>query len=146
MSDEVLDEEGRPPLSCRAMPISKSAPPKPGPTRTLRSFTVVPRLPEALERLREIAKNLWWAWDYYTRSKVECERLLWRMADEKGLPLTVIRPSWLYGERDRTTTARLVGRLRDRKVLLVGRGDNPLSAVYVAGVVLAILGNLADVP
>ena len=28
----------------------------------LRRFTVVPRLPPGLERLREIAYNLWWAW------------------------------------------------------------------------------------
>src|SRR5262249_35871165 len=30
---------------------------------TLRRFTVVPRLPSNLERLREIAHNLWWAWE-----------------------------------------------------------------------------------
>ncbi len=29
---------------------------------TLRRFTVVPRLPAPLERLREIAYNLWWTW------------------------------------------------------------------------------------
>jgi starch phosphorylase len=29
---------------------------------TLRHFTVVPRLPTALERLRDIAYNLWWSW------------------------------------------------------------------------------------
>ena len=29
---------------------------------TLRHFTVVPRLPPALERLRDIAHNLWWSW------------------------------------------------------------------------------------
>ncbi|MDP8999901.1 MAG: alpha-glucan family phosphorylase [Myxococcota bacterium] len=29
---------------------------------SLRRFTVVPRLPPGLERLREIAFNLWWAW------------------------------------------------------------------------------------
>ena len=40
-----------------------------------------------------------WILDYYTRSKVDCERALWEMA-EAGLPLTVIRPSWLFGERD----------------------------------------------
>jgi len=75
-----------------------------------------------------------WVWDAYTRSKVESEKVVWRLAGSRGLPLTVIRPSWLYGERDRTTTARLVDHLRHRKVLLVGRGDNPLSAVY-AGIV-----------
>jgi nucleoside-diphosphate-sugar epimerase len=75
-----------------------------------------------------------WVWDAYTRSKVESEKVLWGMAEGRKLPLTVIRPSWLYGERDRTTTERLVGRLRDRRVLLIGRGGNPLSAVY-AGIV-----------
>jgi starch phosphorylase len=29
---------------------------------TLRHYTVVPRLPAALERLRDIAYNLWWSW------------------------------------------------------------------------------------
>jgi starch phosphorylase len=29
---------------------------------TLRQFTVVPRLPPSLERLRSIAYNLWWSW------------------------------------------------------------------------------------
>jgi starch phosphorylase len=30
---------------------------------TLRRFTVVPRLPPSLERLRDLAFNLWWAWE-----------------------------------------------------------------------------------
>ena len=29
---------------------------------TLRHFTVVPRLPPTLQRLRDIAYNLWWSW------------------------------------------------------------------------------------
>jgi 2-alkyl-3-oxoalkanoate reductase len=74
-----------------------------------------------------------WIFDYYTRSKVDCERLLWQMADT-GLPLTVIRPSWLFGERDRTTAPRLVREFRQRRMMVVGKGDNPLSAVY-AGIV-----------
>jgi 2-alkyl-3-oxoalkanoate reductase len=77
-----------------------------------------------------------WVWDPYTRSKVESERLLWRLAETRGLPVTVLRPSWLYGERDRTTVARLVSRLRAGSVPLIGRGDNPLSAIYA--------GNVAD--
>lgn len=72
-----------------------------------------------------------WVWDGYTRSKVESEVALWRVVEERGLRLTVIRPSWLYGERDRTTTARLMERLRRGRVPLIGRGRNPLSAVYV---------------
>jgi nucleoside-diphosphate-sugar epimerase len=83
-----------------------------------------------------LGRNLWPFWDYYTRSKVECERILWDLAAREGLRLSVIRPSWLYGERDRTTTARLVTRLRGGRVPLIGRGDNPLSAIYA--------GNVAD--
>ncbi len=79
-----------------------------------------------------LGQNIW-VLDYYTRSKVDCERVLWELAGA-GLPLTVIRPSWLFGERDRTTVPRLVREFRRGRVLVVGKGDNPLSAVY-AGVV-----------
>jgi nucleoside-diphosphate-sugar epimerase len=83
-----------------------------------------------------IGQRLWPIWDYYTLSKVESERLLWKMSEDRRLRLTIIRPSWLYGERDRTTLRRLVGRLRAGKVPLIGPGDNPLSAIYA--------GNVAD--
>jgi len=75
-----------------------------------------------------------WPLDHYTRAKVECERLLWEMQAARGLPLTIIRPSWLYGERDRTTVGRFAREFRRGRVLIVGPGTNPLSAVY-AGVV-----------
>jgi nucleoside-diphosphate-sugar epimerase len=88
--------------------------------------------PEPIDESAPLGRNVW-VLDYYTRSKVECERLLWEMA-ESGLPLTVIRPSWLFGERDRTTVPRLVREFRRGRVMIVGKGDNPLSAVY-AGVV-----------
>ncbi len=84
-------------------------------------------------------QRLWWPWDYYTRSKVDCEAILWDLRRTHGLRLTVIRPSWLYGERDRTTTARIVRRLRGPGIPLVGRGDNPLSAIYAGCVAEAAL-------
>jgi len=89
-----------------------------------------------IDEAAPLGQNLWPIWDGYTISKVESERTLWRLVEEKRLPLTVIRPSWLYGERDRTTLKRLVTRLRANKVPLIGPGDNPLSAIYA--------GNVAD--
>lgn len=83
-----------------------------------------------------LGQNFWPVWDDYTRSKVESERILWDLAHDRNLPLTIIRPSWLYGERDRITLKRLVTRLRANKFPLIGPGDNPLSAVYA--------GNVAD--
>jgi nucleoside-diphosphate-sugar epimerase len=91
-----------------------------------------------------LGQNFWPVWDHYTRSKVEQERRLWALADA-GLPLTVIRPSWLYGERDRTTTRRLVERLERGQMQLIGRGDNPLSAIY-AGEVAAAAIRAAGLP
>jgi 2-alkyl-3-oxoalkanoate reductase len=86
-----------------------------------------------IEEAAALGQNVW-ALDYYTRSKVECERWLWSMSDAGNLALTVIRPSWLFGERDRTTAPRLIGEFRRGRMMLLGSGDNPLSAVY-AGVV-----------
>ena len=83
-----------------------------------------------------LGQNFWPIWDDYTRSKVEAERILWRLVADRHLPLTVIRPSWLYGERDRITLRRLVTRLQANRVPLIGAGDNPLSAIYA--------GNVAD--
>lgn len=86
-----------------------------------------------IDETAPLGQNVW-VLDHYTRSKVECERLLWEMARSRGLRLTVIRPSWLFGERDRTTIPRFLREFNWRRVSIVGKGDNPLSAVY-AGVV-----------
>jgi nucleoside-diphosphate-sugar epimerase len=91
-----------------------------------------------------LGENIW-TLDYYTRSKVDCERLLWGLAETDELPLTVIRPSWIFGERDRTTMPRLIQEFRWNRVSIVGRGDNPLSAVY-AGVVADAAILAADDP
>jgi nucleoside-diphosphate-sugar epimerase len=86
-----------------------------------------------IDETAPLGENVW-ILDYYTRSKVLCELLLWKMAEQEGLPLTVIRPSWLFGERDRTTAPRLIYEFRRGRMMIVGNGKNPLSAVY-AGVV-----------
>ena len=90
---------------------------------------IPPDQPAPIDETAPLGQNVW-VLDHYTRSKVECERLLWDMADAGRLPLTVIRPSWLFGERDRTTIPRLIQEFRWHRVSIVGKGDNPLSAVY----------------
>jgi 2-alkyl-3-oxoalkanoate reductase len=86
-----------------------------------------------IDETAALGQNVW-ILDYYTRSKVDCERVLWQMAEAGALPLTIIRPSWLFGERDRTTVPRFIREFGRDRMLIVGKGDNPLSAVY-AGVV-----------
>jgi nucleoside-diphosphate-sugar epimerase len=100
-----------------------------------------PRTPSSqpVEESFPLGAHLWLLWDHYTRSKVEQERALWNLAQASGLRLTIIRPSWLYGERDRTTTARIVTKILKGGIPLIGSGDNPLSAVYAGVVADAIL-------
>ncbi|MDX2039160.1 MAG: NAD-dependent epimerase/dehydratase family protein [Isosphaeraceae bacterium] len=83
-----------------------------------------------------LGARVWSVWDHYTRSKVESELILRRRETERGLRLSIIRPSWLYGERDRTTMPRLIAKLERGGIPLIGKGDNPLSAIYA--------GNVAD--
>ncbi len=73
-------------------------------------------------------------WSYYSRAKVEAERLLWDMHKAGRIKLTVIRPSWLYGPRDRATIFRLARMLRDKKTRILGDGENRLNVVYAGNV------------
>ncbi|MGC8639379.1 MAG: NAD-dependent epimerase/dehydratase family protein [Isosphaeraceae bacterium] len=96
-----------------------------------------------IDETAALGQNVWFL-DHYTRSKVQCEQLLWEMARSRGLRLTIIRPSWLFGERDRTTIPRFVREFGWHRVSIVGKGDNPLSAVYAGVVADAALLAAAD--
>jgi nucleoside-diphosphate-sugar epimerase len=77
----------------------------------------------------------------YSRSKVAGERLLARMIQEEGAPVTVVRPGWIYGPGDRGSFARLAHQIERHKMMMVGSGENHLPLIYARdaarGVVLA---------
>ncbi len=77
-----------------------------------------------------------WLWDYYPRAKLMAEKLAWDYPD-----VTVVRPSWIYGPRDRTTMPRIVPALQKGRVPIIGSGDNLLNIIYAsdvaAGAILA---------
>ena len=73
-------------------------------------------------------------WAYYSRSKVEAERIVWEAHRRGRIEVTVIRPAWIYGERDRTTIGRLVEMIRTGRARILGRGDNRLNVVYAGNV------------
>jgi nucleoside-diphosphate-sugar epimerase len=76
-------------------------------------------------------------WDYYPRAKIQAEELVRR----HGASATIVRPSWMYGERDRITIPRVIPALREGRVPILGAGDNLLNIIYVgdvaAGAILA---------
>ena len=78
-------------------------------------------------------------WSYYSRAKVEAEKILWAMHAAGEIRLTVVRPSWLYGPRDRATIFRLARMLRDRKTRILGDGENKLNVVYAGNVAEGVI-------
>jgi len=75
-------------------------------------------------------------WSYYSRTKVAAEHVVWAAHERGDVPVTVVRPSWLYGERDRASMPRLIRAIRAGKAKLIGDGDNRLNLTYA--------GNEAD--
>lgn len=78
-------------------------------------------------------------WSYYSRAKVMAEELVWNAHREGRLEVSVIRPSWLYGPRDRATLARVITAIRKGRSKLIGDGGNRLSVVHAANVAEAAI-------
>ncbi len=76
--------------------------------------------------------------DGYRVTKVEAEKLALAEYRGHGTPVTVIRPGFIYGPRDRTVLPRMVERLRRRNVIYIDRGKHALNATYVENLVDAI--------
>jgi nucleoside-diphosphate-sugar epimerase len=77
----------------------------------------------------------------YSRSKVAGERLLERLIHDEGAPVTIVRPGWLYGPRDRASFARIARMVDQGRMVLLGSGENHLPLIYASdaaeGLVLA---------
>ena len=69
-------------------------------------------------------------WSYYSRAKVEAEKLVWQAHNAGDVPVTVVKPSWLYGPRDRASMPRLIRAIRAGKAKLIGDGTNRLNLTY----------------
>jgi nucleoside-diphosphate-sugar epimerase len=75
--------------------------------------------------------------DLYARSKREAEAVARAVEAEGDLAVTVLRPSAVYGERDRLLTVRLARVVRRRVAFLLGPGGNTLPVVYAGNVAAA---------
>jgi nucleoside-diphosphate-sugar epimerase len=69
-------------------------------------------------------------WSYYSRAKVEAEKLVWAAYRRGDVPATVVKPSWLYGPRDRASMPRLIRAIKAGKAKLIGDGTNRLNLTY----------------
>lgn len=80
--------------------------------------------------------------DLYARSKREAEQVARRVETDMGLSVTIVRPSAVYGERDRLMVPAIARILRSPVVPLFGSGDNTLPVVYAGNVVSAMVAAL----
>jgi len=97
-----------------------------------------------LDETAPLGVNLY-RWSYYSRAKVAAEHLVWQAHHQGRIRATVIRPSWLYGPRDRATIGRLVRAIREGKARLIGDGQNRLNVTYAGNVAeAAVLASMSD--
>jgi nucleoside-diphosphate-sugar epimerase len=75
--------------------------------------------------------------DAYTRSKTEAEALALGFVP-RGLPVTVVRPGFIYGERDRTVLPKLLMNLRRGTFAYFGSGRQALNCIYAKNLVHAL--------
>ncbi len=76
--------------------------------------------------------------DAYTRSKTEAEALVLKYHAERGLPATIVRPGFIYGERDRTVLPKLLTNLRRGTFAYFGSGQQALNCIYAKNLVHGI--------
>ncbi len=76
--------------------------------------------------------------DAYTRSKTEAEALALEYHRERGLPVAIVRPGFIYGERDRTVLPKLIKSLSRGPFAYFGSGQQLLNCIYVKNLVEGI--------
>lgn len=76
--------------------------------------------------------------DAYTRSKTEAEALVLKYHKGRSLPAAIVRPGFIYGERDRTVLPKLLMNLRRGTFAYFGSGEQALNCIYVKNLVHGI--------
>jgi nucleoside-diphosphate-sugar epimerase len=75
----------------------------------------------------------------YSWSKIAGERLLEQSIRERGAPVTVVRPGWTFGPRDKASFARFAAKIEQGKMVITGSGHNHVPLIYVRDVAEGIL-------
>jgi nucleoside-diphosphate-sugar epimerase len=82
----------------------------------------------------------------YSRTKIAGEKLIFRLVKERGAPVVIVRPGWIYGPRDRASFARFVNFVASGKGRLLGSGRNIVPVVHVRDVAQGLIkaGDASD--
>ena len=78
--------------------------------------------------------------NHYGKSKLAAEEVLreWYNKDPENRSLTIIRPTVIFGERNRGNVYNLLKQISSGKFLMIGKGNNKKSMAYVGNIVALI--------
>jgi len=78
--------------------------------------------------------------NHYGKSKWEAEKVIkkWYDKNPANKSVTIIRPTVIFGERNRGNVYNLLKQISSGKFLMIGKGDNKKSMAYVGNVVAFI--------
>jgi nucleoside-diphosphate-sugar epimerase len=78
--------------------------------------------------------------NHYGKSKWEAEKRIkaWYDKDPAGKSVTIIRPTVIFGEKNRGNVYNLLKQIASGKFLMIGKGENRKSMAYVGNVVTFI--------
>ena len=78
--------------------------------------------------------------NHYGKSKWEAEKAIkaWFDSDPEGKSVTIIRPTVIFGEKNRGNVYNLLKQIASGKFLMIGKGQNRKSMAYVGNVVAFI--------
>ncbi|HJO63393.1 MAG TPA: NAD(P)-dependent oxidoreductase, partial [Desulfobacterales bacterium] len=76
--------------------------------------------------------------NYYEKSKYEAEEIVRDIGKRLNVPVSIIRPSWVYGPSD-TRTFKLFRSINNRRFFIIGDGKTLIHPVYVKDVVQGLI-------
>src|ERR1700730_5254226 len=75
----------------------------------------------------------------YSRSKIASEKFISDMVKERGAPVVIVRPAWIYGPRDNARFGRFVSLVDSGKGFIIGSGTNVVPVVYARDVAQGLI-------
>lgn len=78
--------------------------------------------------------------NHYGKSKWEAEKVIkaWYDKDPDGKSVTIIRPTVIFGQKNRGNVYNLLKQIASGKFLMIGKGENRKSMAYIGNVVAFI--------
>jgi nucleoside-diphosphate-sugar epimerase len=82
-------------------------------------------------------------YDHYGQAKVAAENVVKEAHTSGKIQATILRPGWMYGQRDNNSYGRLADMMRRGLAIQVGNGGNQIALIYAGNVAWAIWTALA---